>query len=106
MEITEKPEVASDSTETEKQQEQVDISNVSVNINAQFLSNYKNILDASIERGTWKGNELTQIGAIYQSLNNILQQVIEKVKSAQTNPEVETETGSNQEPIESEEKSE
>ena len=89
MEITEKPAAASDSNEPEKQQEQVDISNVSVNINAQFLSNYKNILDASIERGTWKGNELTQIGAIYQSLNNILQQVIEKVKSAQTNPGVE-----------------
>ena len=101
MEITEKPEVVSDSTELEKQQEQVDISNVSVNINAQFLYNYKNILDASIERGTWKGNELTQTGAIYQSLNNILQQVIEKVKSAQTNPGVEPgvepgpETGSN-----------
>lgn len=78
MEITEKPE----STTVESVSETaIDFSKVNVNINAQFLANLKNILDASIERGTWKGNELTQIGSIYQNINGILQKITEKLQS-------------------------
>lgn len=78
MEITEKPE----STTIESVSETaIDFSKVNVNINAQFLANLKNILDASIERGTWKGNELTQIGSIYQNINGILQKITEKLQS-------------------------
>ena len=78
MEITEKPE----STTIESVSETaIDFSKVNVNINAQFLANFKNILDASIERGTWKGNELTQIGSIYQNINGVLQKITEKLQS-------------------------
>ena len=78
MEITEKTE----STTIESVSETaIDFSKVNVNINAQFLANFKNILDASIERGTWKGNELTQIGSIYQNINGVLQKITEKLQS-------------------------
>jgi hypothetical protein len=78
MEITEK----SESTNIESVSETaIDFSKVNVNINAQFLANFKNILDASIERGTWKGNELTQIGSIYQNINGVLQKITEKLQS-------------------------
>ncbi len=47
------------------------------------------------------GRVMNSTSGAYQSLNNILQQVIEKVKSAQTTSELEPESGSNQEPKES-----
>ena len=83
MEITEKTE----STTIESVSETaIDFSKVNVNINAQFLANFKNILDASIERGTWKGNELTQIGSIYQNINGVLQKITEKLQSGDIEP--------------------
>jgi hypothetical protein len=91
MEITEKTE----STTIESVSETaIDFSKVNVNINAQFLANFKNILDASIERGTWKGNELTQIGSIYQNINGVLQKITEKLQSGdiESVKEVELET--------------
>ena len=91
MEITEK----SESTNIESVSETaIDFSKVNVNINAQFLANFKNILDASIERGTWKGNELTQIGSIYQNINGVLQKITEKLQSGdiESVKEVELET--------------
>ena len=78
MEITEKP------AEEASTEVTIDFSKVALNINAQFLVNYRNILDATIERGTWKGNELSQIGAIYQNINGILQQVTSQVQQAKT----------------------
>jgi len=78
MEITEKP------VEEKSAEVTIDFSKVALNINAQFLVNYRNILDATIERGTWKGNELSQIGAIYQNINGILQQVTSQVQQTKT----------------------
>lgn len=78
MEITEKTESTTNESVSETA---IDFSKVNVNINAQFLANFKNILDASIERGTWKGNELTQIGSIYQNINGVLQKITEKLQS-------------------------
>ena len=78
MEITEKP------AEEASTEVTIDFSKVALNINAQFLVNYRNILDATIERGTWKGNELSQIGAVYQNINSILQQVTSQVQKAKT----------------------
>tara|TARA_Y100000389_G_C17059285_1_gene316576 strand:- start:70 stop:390 length:321 start_codon:yes stop_codon:yes gene_type:complete len=82
MEITEKP--AEETSTNSSTEVTIDFSKVTLNINAQFLVNYRNILDATIERGTWKGNELSQIGAIYQSINDILQQVTSQVQQAKT----------------------
>ena len=91
MEITEKPESTTNESVSETA---IDFSKVNVNINAQFLVNFKNILDASIERGTWKGNELTQIGSIYQNINGVLQKITEKLQSGdiESVKEVELET--------------
>ena len=82
MEITEKP--VEETSQSDSNEVTIDFSKVTLNINAQFLVNYRNILDATIERGTWKGNELSQIGAIYQNINGILQQVTSQVQQAKT----------------------
>lgn len=74
MEITEKQ----NSPESKKLN--VDYSNVNLSVNAQFIINYRNILDASINRGTWKGNELSQIGAIYQNVNSIIKSIEEQLR--------------------------
>ena len=58
--------------------------------------NYRNILDASINRGTWKGNELTQIGGIYQNLNNMIDNIVNQV-SAQVNEANEESNEANEE---------
>jgi hypothetical protein len=71
MEITEKTE----SNETK------------INLNAKYMFYFKNILDISISRGTWKGNELTQIGDIYNLLNNVITQIQQKINT-EVNPEV------------------
>lgn len=82
MEITEKP--IEETSKSDNNEVTIDFSKVALNINAQLLVNYRNILDATIERGTWKGNELSQIGSIYQSINGILQQVTSQVQQAKT----------------------
>ena len=82
MEITEKP--IEETSQGDSNEVTIDFSKVALNINAQFLVNYRNILDATIERGTWKGNELSQIGAVYQNINSILQQVTSQVQQAKT----------------------
>lgn len=74
MEISEKQ----NSPESKKLN--VDYSNVNLSVNAQFIINYRNILDASINRGTWKGNELSQIGAIYQNVNSIIKSIEEQLR--------------------------
>lgn len=71
-------------TEKQESKKNIDFSKYNVNISAQFIVNYRNILDASISRGTWKGNELTQIGGIYQNLNNMIDNIVNQV-SAQVN---------------------
>lgn len=71
-------------TEKQESQKNIDFSKYNVNINAQFIVNYRNILDASISRGTWKGNELTQIGGIYQNLNNMIDNIVNQVSAQET----------------------
>lgn len=77
MEITEK---------TESNETKINLDNIDVNLNAKYMFYFKNILDISISRGTWKGNELTQIGDIYNLLNNVITQIQQKI-----NTEVNTE---------------
>jgi len=79
MEISEKQ------NSPESKELNVDYSNVNLSVNAQFIINYRNILDASINRGTWKGNELSQIGFIYQNVNSIIKNIDEHIKERETN---------------------
>ena len=53
------------------QTRQVDFSK-SVTTTIGLLVNLKQIIDASIGRGTYKGNELTQIGQVYDQLTNTI----------------------------------
>lgn len=84
MEINEKP------VSTESKELNVDFSQVKVSVDAQLLINYRNILDASINRGTWKGNELTQIGAIYQNVSSIIKSIEEQLRERAAKSTVET----------------
>ena len=74
MEINEKQ------SNPERKELNIDFSKVNVTVDAQSLINYRNILDASINRGTWKGNELTQIGAIYQKVSSIIKNIDEQLR--------------------------
>jgi hypothetical protein len=87
MEINEKQ------SNPERKELNIDFTKVNVTVDAQSLINYRNILDASINRGTWKGNELTQIGAIYQKVSSIIKNIEEQLREqiAKTEEEAETE---------------
>ena len=76
MEITnsnEQPEVKPE-VQPEVQQSQIrqiDFSK-SVTTTIGLLVNLRQIIDASISRGTYKGNELTQVGQVYDQLTNVI----------------------------------
>ena len=76
MEINEKQ------SNPERKELNIDFTKVNVTVDAQSLINYRNILDASINRGTWKGNELTQIGAIYQKVSSIIKNIEEQLRES------------------------
>lgn len=76
MEITNSKETTEVQPEvqTEVQQpqtRQIDFSK-SVTTTIGLLVNLRQIIDASISRGTYKGNELTQIGQVYDQLTNVI----------------------------------
>ena len=50
----------SETTPETTQQKQVDV-NTPVNVTLQLLLNFRNIVDVSTSRGTFKSNELTQV---------------------------------------------
>ena len=56
-----------------------------------------NIVDLSTQRGAFRGNELTQVGAVYDKLNAFLsfvaeQQAAAQEETAQEEPEVDPDT--------------
>ena len=64
-------EINNSNEETPAKTRHVDLSK-SVTTNIGLLLNLRQILDASITRGTYKGNELTQVGQIYDQLSSVL----------------------------------
>ena len=48
----------------------------SVNVNLAFIVNYKKIIDIAISRGTFKSDEIPQIGLVITDLNNLIKQNI------------------------------
>ena len=64
--------VSEDSTETTNvtatEGESVEVKNVNVNL----LNNIKSILDISTARGTYRSNELTSVGKVYDELVALL----------------------------------
>ena len=53
------------------QTRQIDFSK-SVTTTIGLLVNLRQVIDASIGRGTYKGNELTQVGQVYDQLTNVI----------------------------------
>lgn len=82
MEVSEKTE-ASPSVPA-----QVTADQVNLQVNLQFLINVRNIIDLSVRRGTWKSNELTSVGKLYENLdstiNSAIQQVNQKLNPSAT----------------------
>ena len=58
------------------QQKQVDI-NTPVNVTLQLLLNFRNIVDVSTSRGTFKSNELSSIGRVYDELVLIINKAVQ-----------------------------
>tara|TARA_B100001142_G_C14240341_1_gene619098 strand:+ start:288 stop:518 length:231 start_codon:yes stop_codon:yes gene_type:complete len=64
MNVTDAENVVSEEAVTTK------VKNVNVNIN--LLNNIKSILDISTARGTYRANELTSVGKVYDELVTLL----------------------------------
>ena len=58
------------------QQKQVDV-NTPVNVTLQLLLNFRNIVDVSTSRGTFKSNELSSIGRVYDELVLIINKAVQ-----------------------------
>ena len=48
------------------------------------LDTIKNIIDLASSRGAFRGEELQEIGIVYNKLKNFLNEVIDKAKAQQT----------------------
>lgn len=70
--VAEQPEVNTD-------ENTVTDSSISLN----DLQTLANIVDLASQRGAFRGNELTQVGAVFDKLSSFLQQVAEAQASAQ-----------------------
>ena len=66
----------SQSEEQPQTQEIVVDGTKSVNVNLAFIVNYKKIIDVAISRGTFKSDEIPQIGLVITDLNNLIKQNI------------------------------
>ena len=70
------------------QQKQVDV-NTPVNVTLQLLLNFRNIVDVSTSRGTFKSNELSSIGRVYDELvliiNKAVQDAPNQAESSESN---------------------
>jgi hypothetical protein len=70
------------------QQKQVDV-NTPVNVTLQLLLNFRNIVDVSTSRGTFKSNELSSVGKVYDELilviNKAVQDAPNQAESTESN---------------------
>ena len=66
------PETAPETT----QQKQVDV-NTPVTVPLQFLLNFRNIIDVSTSRGTFKSNELSSVGKVYDELILVINKAVQ-----------------------------
>ena len=76
-------------------QQQVD-SNTPVTVPLYLLLNIRNIIDVGTSRGTFKSNELSSVGKVYDELatviNTVAQEVVSQSKTTQPVATPETET--------------
>ena len=54
------------------------------------LDTIKNIIDLASSRGAFRGEELQEIGIVYNKLKNFLDEVIDQAKAQQTIADVES----------------
>jgi hypothetical protein len=54
------------------------------------LDTIKNIIDLASSRGAFRGEELQEIGIVYNKLKNFLDEVIAKAQVQQSNADVES----------------
>jgi len=54
------------------------------------LDTIKNIIDLASSRGAFRGEELQEIGIVYNKLKNFLAEVIDQAKAQQTIADVES----------------
>ena len=78
----------------EQAQEQVQIDlNTQVNVPFYLLINVRNLIDLTTSRGTYKSNELSSVGKIYDELASVINTVAQKALSEnESSREITTET--------------
>jgi len=70
------PGTTPETTPETTQQKQVDV-NTPVNVTLQLLLNFRNIVDVSTSRGTFKSNELSSVGRVYDELVLIINKAVQ-----------------------------
>ena len=64
--------------QTKPVEQQVNV-NTPVTVPLFHLLNLRNIIDVSTSRGTFKSNELTSVGKVYDELSSIINSVVQQV---------------------------
>ena len=78
-EVTVDPEVTAVVPEVTAAPE-IKLNEVGVNVTLEFLVNVRNILEVCTARSAWKMNELSSIGRLYDSINEVIKNKVTEIK--------------------------
>jgi hypothetical protein len=90
----EQPQPQEKAQEQAQEQVQIDL-NTQVNVPLYLLINVRNLIDLTTSRGTYKSNELSSVGKIYDELASVINAVAQKaISESESSIEITTETTS------------